>query len=199
MELIKQHIKTHLPDFAVYQQSVSFDELFIKLCSANKLENKALLQYIFGIIETNSRPPLNPNFLNPLHLHLDIENNLEIKSLILEFLWHYYFNKAYALDNKEDVNYQLENKIKKLTNLVNRPLELPYNVTKPQEKKLRKERCLIREYLKAYKTLDIKSTLTPKSLINVKVIQDKYLSELLEKVLFYCVFRNYQTSIRTWF
>jgi hypothetical protein len=181
MELIKQHIKTHLPDFAVYQQSVSFDELFIKLCSANKLENKALLQYIFGIIETNSRPPLNPNFLNPLHLHLDIENNLEIKSLILEFLWHYYFNKAYALDNKEDVNYQLENKIKKLTNLVNRPLELPYNVTKPQEKKLRKERCLIREYLKAYKTLDIKSTLTPKSLINVKVIQDKYLSELLEK------------------
>lgn len=181
MELIKQHIKTHLPDFAVYQQSVSFDELFIKLCSANKLEYKALLQYIFGIIETNSRPPLNPNFLNPLHLHLDIENNLEIKSLILEFLWHYYFNKAYALDNKEDVNYQLENKIKKLTNLVNRPLELPYNVTKPQEKKLRKERCLIREYLKAYKTLDIKSTLTPKSLINVKVIQDKYLSELLEK------------------
>lgn len=181
MELIKQHIKTHLPDFAVYQQSVSFDELFIKLCSANKLEYKALLQYIFGIIETNSRLPLNPNFLNPLHLHLDIENNLEIKSLILEFLWHYYFNKAYALDNKEDVNYQLEYKIKKLTNLVNRPLELPYNVTKPQEKKLRKERCLIREYLKAYKTLDIKSTLTPKSLINVKVIQDKYLSELLEK------------------
>lgn len=181
MELIKQHIKTHLPDFAVYQQSVSFDELFIKLCSANKLEYKALLQYIFGIIETNSRPPLNPNFLNPLHLHLDIENNLEIKSLILEFLWHYYFNKAYVLDNKEDVNYQLENKIKKLTNLVNRPLELPYNVTKPQEKKFRKERSLIREYLKAYKTLDIKSTITPKSLINVKVIQDKYLSELLEK------------------
>ncbi len=181
MELIKQHIKTHLPDFTVYQQSVSFDELFIKLCSANKLEYKALLKYIFGIIETNSRPPLNPNFLNPLHLHLDIENNLEIKSLMLEFLWHYFFNKAYALDKKEDVNYQLENNIKKLTNLVNRPLELPYNVTKPQEKKLRKERCLIREYLKAYKTLDIKSTLTPKSLINVKVIQDKYLSELLEK------------------
>lgn len=181
MELIKQHIKTHLPDFAVYQKSVSFDELFIKLCSANKIEYKALLQYIFGIIETNSRPPLNPNFLNPLHLHLDIENNLEIKSLILEFLWHYYFNKAYVLDNKEDVNYQLENKIKKLTYLVNRPLELPYNVTKPQEKKFRKERCLIREYLKAYKTLDIKSTLTPKSLINVKVIQDKFLSELLEK------------------
>lgn len=181
MELIKQHIKTHLPDFTVYQQSVSFDELFIKLCSANKLEYKALLKYIFGIIETNSRPPLNPNLLNPLHLHLDIENNLEIKSLMLEFLWHYFFNKAYALDKKEDVNYQLENNIKKLTNLVNRPLELPYNVTKPQEKKLRKERCLIREYLKAYKTLDIKSTLTPKSLINVKVIQDKYLSELLEK------------------
>jgi hypothetical protein len=181
MELIKQHIKTHLPDFTVYQQSVSFDELFLKLCSANKLEYKALLQYIFGIIETNSHPPLNTNFLNPLHIHLDIENKLEIKSLILEFLWHYYFNKAYALDNKEEVNYQLEIKIKKLTNLVNRPLELPYNVTKPQEKILRKERCLIREYLKAYKTLDIMSTLTPKSLINVKVKQDKYLSELLEK------------------
>lgn len=185
MELIKQHIETYLPDFADNHQSVFFDELFIKLCSLNKLKNKALLEYIFGIIETNSQLPINPNFLNSLHLHIELENNLDTKTLILEFLWHYHFNKAYALDKKEYVNDELENKIEKLTNIVNRPLELPYNVTKPQEKKIRKERLLIREYLKCYKTLNSNSSLVPKSLLNVKVNQEKILANLLEKNPFY--------------
>ncbi len=185
MELIKQHIETYLPNFADNHQSVFFDELFIKLCSSNKLKNKALLEYIFGIIETNSQLPINPNFLNSLHLHIELDNNLETKTLILEFLWHYYFNKAYALDKKENINDELEKKIEKLTNLVNRPIELPYNVTKPQEKKIRKERLLIREHLKCYKTLNWNSSLLPKSLLNVKVIQEIILARLLEKNPFY--------------
>lgn len=185
MELINQHIKTYLSDFEVHQQSVSFDELFIKLCSANKLQYKALLEYIFGIVETNSQLPLNPNFLNSLHLHIELENNLETKTLILEFLWHYYFNKAYALDKKEVVNEDLENKIEKLTNLVNRPLEFPYNVTKPQEKKIRKERLLIREHLKCYKTINENSSLIPKSLFNLKVTQETIIADLLEKNPFF--------------
>ena len=181
MDLIKRHIETQLPDFIVNHQSFLFEEIFDRLFSANKLENKTLLLYIFRIIELNSQSQISTNFFNAIHLHIELDNNLEIKSLILEFLWNYYFSKVYALDKKEEVNNELVNKIEKLTKLVNRPLELPYNVTKPQEKKLRKDRVLIREYLKAYKKLDIKSSLTPKSLINVKVIQDKYLSELLEK------------------
>ena len=163
MELIKQHIETQLPDFTVNHQSIIFEEIFDRLCSANKLENKTFLLYIFRIIELNSQSQINTTFFNPIHLHIEIGNNLEIKSLILEFLWNYYFNKAYALDKKEEVNNELVNRIEKLTRLVDRPLELPYNVTKPQEKKLRKERGLTREYLKAYKTLNIKSSLTPKS------------------------------------
>lgn len=190
MEMIKQHIETHLPDFVVNYKSDFFDKLFIKMCSANKLVNKALLQYIFGIIETNSQPPLNPNLLNSLHLHLELENNLETKTLILEFLWHYYFSKAYTLDKKEAVNDELKNKIEKLTKIVDRPLELPYNVTKPQEKKLRKERVLIREHLKCYKTLNTNSSLVPKSIINVKVIQETNLAELLEKNPFYLLIQE---------
>lgn len=185
MELIKQHIETYLPDFTVNNQSVFFDELFIKLRSSNALNNEAFLKYIFEIIDTNSQQSINPNFLNPLHLHIGLEINLETKVLILEFLWHYYFNKAYILDKKEYVNDELDKKIKKLTSLVSRPIELPYNVTKRQEKKIRKERLLVREHLQCYKNLNRNSSLVPKSLLNLRVIQERILADLLEKNPFY--------------
>ena len=185
MESIKQHIETQLQEFTVYYQDTFFDEIFERLCSANKLENKALLLYIFRIIELNSKSQLETNFFNSIHLQLQVDNTLQIKSLILDFLWNYYFNKAYDLDKKEEVNNELVNKMDELTKLVGRPLELPSNVTKLQEKKLRKERSLIREFLKGYKKISVNANLIPKSLINVKVVQDKYLSELLEKSPFY--------------
>ncbi len=185
MELINKHIETQLPNFTVNHQSIFFEEIFDRLCCSKKLENKTLLLYIFRIVELNSQSEINTNFFNSIHLHIEIDNNLEIKSLILEFLWNYYFNKSYALDTKKEVNNELVNKIEKLTKLVGRPLELPSNVTKPQEKKLRKERSLIREYLKRYKILNKNSDLVPNTLINLKVIQDKILSELLEKSPFY--------------
>jgi hypothetical protein len=187
MEVITQHINKYLSDFSSDYQSAVFEKIFDNLSSEEKFEQKALLKYFYRILEINwdfQYYSVNKK-MKCMHLHLEAITSLDVKATIMEFLLCYSFVKSYTLDNKDIINTDLIKKIEDLKSLVAKPVILPEKVSKQQHKKILAGRKLEKDYLNEYESVDINSSLIPKSLINFKVNLQKVLTDIIKSSPFY--------------
>lgn len=184
MNIIYNHINKHLSSFLGSCNEENFENLFVRLKSKNKSEHKNVLQYLYCIIENSGS---QENKLRALHIHFEKILDDNSKTLISEFLWHYYFDKHHSIEElQKKVNPALENRIKSLENKINNGTNYPYEnplATKKEKRRIRAKINELREsfkinnnQLRYYKALNRSASLTPETLINLKVNQEKSLN-----------------------
>lgn len=182
--IINSHINDHLNSFLKSCDEEKFENLFTRLKSNNKSELKIVLRYLYCIIENSGS---QENKLHTFHVHFEKIINENSKTLISEFLWHYYFDKHHSIEaQNKKVNLALEKRIKSLEKKINNGTNYPYEDPLASRQEKNKIRANIRElresfkinkkHLNYYKALDRSASLTPETLINLKVNQEASLN-----------------------
>jgi hypothetical protein len=187
VKLLIEHINQKLFDFINdFKNRNLFDKVFDILNSPLKKNHKNLLKYLFVILEESFEE--NNNELLCLNIHFEKNLTDDEKTLIAEFLWHYHF-QSYHFNNKtNESNISLENKIAVLKKSISQDMNLPYldpMATKDVQrrirakiKKIKEKSQLEKKYLDFYNSLNKTATLTPGTIFNLKVNQEKDLSAL---------------------
>jgi hypothetical protein len=189
MKILIEHINQHLTDFiSNYENTQLFDKVFYNLKSPLKETKKNLLKYLFIILE--HRLEKSNKELIPLNIHFEKELNDEIKTLVAEFLWQYYFELQHFTEIDSGINVSLENRIVYLLRSTSQSINLPYldpmatrdekNRIKAKSEELNEKRNIDKRSLKFYQSLKKSASLIPITLINFKVNQEKNLSALFE-------------------
>ena len=88
MKTFTKHINTYLSSFLETNNPALFEIVFEKIKSDNKEKYRKLTQYVFCIIENSTN---HENQLNTLNIHFEKNIDSEEKSVIAEFIWHYFF------------------------------------------------------------------------------------------------------------
>ncbi|MFA7447665.1 MAG: hypothetical protein WCY77_04450 [Weeksellaceae bacterium] len=176
MGTFNKHISKHLDSFLELNNQALFENVFEKLKSENKEEYRKLLQYLFCIIE-NSRN--QENELITINIHFEKIINDRDKTLIAEFLWHYYFEFQHLNEEGNKINEILKSKISDLNQEVKKDLYLPTN-NKKLTKQIFENRKRDRKHLDYYRSLNERASLTPETLINLKLNQLNFLSKFYE-------------------
>jgi len=149
-----------------------FNLIIERIESEEKKSYLKLFKYIYCIIEHSTG---NAEELDVLNLHFEKNVQLEVKTLIAEFIWHYYFCKAELDEISQQKNTLLQNTIDELTAEVDEPLIMPGKGAVAQ-RKIREIRKKARGNLKFYKRINPNSSLTPETLINLKTKQQDEIS-----------------------
>ena len=160
MGTFNKHINKHLDSFLELNNQALFENVFEKLKSENKEEYRKLLQYLFCIIENSIN---QENELSALNIHFEKIINDRDKTLIAEFLWHYYFELQHLSEEHNKINEILKNKISDLSQEVSRDLHLPTN-NKRLISQVFENRRRNRKHLNYYKSLNKTASITPGSL-----------------------------------
>lgn len=170
------HISTYLSSFLESNNQALFEIVFEKLKSDNKNNYRKLLQYLFCIIENSIN---QENELYTLNIHFEKITEEKDKTIVAEFLWHYYFEFQHLSEKQNIINEILKNKISDLNQEVKKDLHLPTN-NKKLTKQIFENRKRDRKHLDYYKSLNERASLTPETLINLKINQLNFLSKFYE-------------------
>lgn len=174
MKVLIEHIDQNLFDFINdFENKNIFDKVFDALNSPIKESLKNLLKYIFRILEQSFKEKSNE--LISLNIHFEKIINDDEKTLIAEFLWYYYFEIQHFKEEENTINEKLKSKISELKNEVSKDLVLPSN-NGHLINRLIENRKRDRKYLAFYNSLNETATLSPQTIINLKVKQEKDLS-----------------------
>lgn len=185
MNIILNHVEKHLKDLLESCDDDTFENVFSRLKSENKSELKNVLRYLFIVIEKSVS---QENKLKTLHIHFEKIFDDHSKTLISEFLWHYYFYKSHLNEylSVADDNPVLQKKIESLEKEINNGTSYPYEdplASKAEKKrikdkirKLRESFKISKKHLNYYKSLHRSASLVPETLINLKVNQLKNLN-----------------------
>jgi hypothetical protein len=175
MNILNDHKNRYLNTFLEKNDKEFFEKVFENIKSEDKETYKNLLKYVFGLI----REYLNDDYshLTPLNIHFETNFSNSVKTLLAEFLWHYFFEFEYKNEITEFINEILLNRIKQLKNEVSKPLYLPSN-NGHFINRVREERKIKKRHLKFYQSLKDTTSLSPNTLINLKVNQEKEITEL---------------------
>lgn len=175
MKTLIHHIDESLELFIANSENSLFQNVYDTIKSENKENNKKLLKYVFSILEKYKN---NNGSLECLNIHFEKKMNDNQKTLLLEFFWNYFFCKYYRSEIQSTENRKLQDKIHLLDQQIAQPIIAPPN-NMVAFLKLVDERNRKRKFSKYYKSLNRNTSLTPKTLINLKVgqqniIRDKY-------------------------
>jgi hypothetical protein len=174
---VSQHINKHIDAF-ISGDNTAFDTIFTFIENNNKGSYKTLLLYIHNILlKAQNNSGIN---LGALHLHLERNVEETVKNLIGEFLIVRSFHLEQTKDNSLIVNKNLQNEIARISNEVSQGLFLPTDISKAKENKIRQERKDLRGKLKFYQALSDKTTLRPKTLMNLQTKTHIVLAELFK-------------------
>lgn len=176
MKPLTIHINEYLSNFLELNNQVFFENVFEKLNSNNKNNYKKLLKYLFCIFE-NSRN--QETELCTLNIHFEKITEEKDKTIIAEFIWHYFFEFQHLSESQNKINEILKNKISDLNHEVKKDLHIPTN-NKKLKKQIFENRKRDKKHLLYYKSLNESASLTPETLINLKINQLNFLSELYE-------------------
>lgn len=187
MKILIEHINQNLFDFISNIENKNiFDKVFDALKSPLKESHKNLLNYVFKILEQSFDE--NNNELLTLNIHFEKILTDDEKTLIAEFLWHYHFQLPHFNSKTNQTNISLENKIAVLKKSTSQNMNLPYldPIANRDEKKRIKakteeiieQRQLDKKHLVFYNSLNKTAILSPLTIINLKVNQEKDLSAL---------------------
>jgi len=176
METFNKHINEDLSRFLDSKNQDLFEVVFKKLNLDNKEKYRKLLQYIYFILEDIRT---NKNELKSLNIHFERIIDEEEKTLILEFLWHYYFEFQHLSEKQDVINEILKNKISDLNREVKKDLHLPTN-NKKLTRQIFEKRKIDRKHLNYFKSLNKTASLSPETLINLKINQQNSLSKFYE-------------------
>tara|TARA_B100001146_G_scaffold225076_2_gene246267 strand:- start:1226 stop:3745 length:2520 start_codon:yes stop_codon:yes gene_type:complete len=187
METFKNHITENLDSFLEFKNQTFFDNIFEyifeKLNFQDKEKYRKLLQYLYCITEKSRN---QENELSVLNIHFQKVINDREKTLIVEFLWHYFFESQRLKETSNEKNLILEKRINTLKENTNKALLLPsigpmattYEKRQVNAKKneLLETRKVKKKHLSFYKSLNKNASLQPAALINLKVNQERDLS-----------------------
>lgn len=176
MDTFNEHINNYVCSFLETINQALFENFFEKLKSENKEKYRKLLHYLYCIIE-NFRN--NENELSTLNIHFEKVISDNDKTLIAEFLWHYFFEFQHLSEKQNIINEILKNKISDLNQEVKKDLHLPTN-NKKLTKQIFENRKRDRKHLDYYRSLNERASLTPETLINLKINQLNFLSKFYE-------------------
>jgi hypothetical protein len=185
MQILIEHINQNLFDFInVFEKNSLFDNVYDALQSPLKDSHKNLLKYMFKLIEQSIEKKNNELF--SLNIHFEKNLTDEEKTLVAEFLWHYHFQSSHFFTKTNQINKFLENKISILKNSTSQEVNLPYldpMATKDEKKRnkaktegIKEKRQIDKKHLVFYNSLKKTATLSPATIINLKVNQEKDLS-----------------------
>jgi hypothetical protein len=187
MKILIEHINQHLFNFiSDYENNNLFDKVFDALKSPLKESLKNLLKYVFKILEQSLEE--NNNELLSLNIHFEKILTDNEKTLIAEFLWHYHFQLSHFKSKTNQTNISLENKIAVLKKSTSQEMNFPYldpmasryekKRIKAKTEEIKEQRQLDKKHLVFYNSLNKTATLSPVTIINLKVNQEKDLSAL---------------------
>ncbi|MBE7640386.1 hypothetical protein GUB10_08580 [Salegentibacter sp. BLCTC] len=187
METFNKHINEDLSRFLDSKNPNLFEVVFKKLNSDIKENYRKLLQYIYCILEETRT---NQVELKPLNIHFERTIDEEEKTLIVEFLWNYFFWFRHENENLGKPNPILTGRIDNLENCISRDLRLltpDYMATRADKTRINKKNKETKEKrernkkaLTIYKSLNASSSLSPETLINLKVNQHNSLNKFYE-------------------
>lgn len=177
MEILIKHISEHLSNFNNSLKVSLFGKIFNGLDSPIKETYKNLLKYLFVLVEFKFEE--SDNELISLNIHFEKKITDEEKTLIAEFLWHYYFELQHLNETSTEINQSLQNQITALQTEVSRDLILPSN-NGHIINRIRENRKRDRKHLSFYKSLKKTATLLPETIINLKVNQERDLCSLFK-------------------
>lgn len=187
MKLLIEHINQNIIDFINDFENINlFNIVFDALNSPLKESHKNLLIYLFRILEKSYKE--NNNEIFCLNIHFEKNLTDDQKTLIAEFLWHYHFQLPHFNSKTNHANIYLENKISFLKESTAQNMNLPYldpmatsdekRRIKAKSKEIKEKRQLDKKHLIFYNSLNKTATLTPETIINLKVNQEKDLRAL---------------------
>lgn len=185
MRVIIEHINQNLFDFInVFENKILFDNVFDALNSPLKKSHKNLLIYLFRILEQSFEE--NNNELLCLNIHFEKNLTNDEKTLIAEFLWHYHFQSSHFNSKTNQTNISLKDKITVLKKNTSKEMNLPYldpmasreekKCIKTKTEEIKEKRRIDKKHLAFYNSLNETATLSPETIINLKVNQEKDLS-----------------------
>lgn len=173
MKTLIHHIDESLKLFIDNSDNSLFQNVYDTIKSENKEYNKKLLKYVFSILEKHEN---KSESLECLNIHFEKKMNDNQKTLLFEFFWNYFFCKHYQNDNYKTENVKLTEEINLLEKQISRPIIAPPNNSRVEFNKLVEKRRRKKVFLKYYRLLNPNTSLTPKTLINLKVSQENKLS-----------------------
>jgi hypothetical protein len=188
MSILKDHINQYFDTFLEKNDIVFFEKVFEKIKSKNKETYKGVLQYLFMLIGESINN--DNNLLIPLNIHFEANISSSAKTLLAEFLWQYFFENCQSCEKTDTINYLLKNRIDELQNSTSKDLIMPYlgpTMTNDEKRKVKEKskniiekRVLEKNHLLYYKYLKDNVSLSPKTLINLKVNKEKDVAELFK-------------------
>jgi len=189
MELINQYISEDVTTFTESENNIFFSEVFANLTHPDKLAYKGLLLYIHTVLAKTYSSVQNE--LNILHLHIEINFDINVKTLIAEFLWCHYFKNDCKQDNALDVeNIALKSKIVQIEIELKRDVVAPESNNRRELTRIINHKKALRNYLGHYKVINKCANLKPRTIINLKVNQENNLARCFIDNPFYLNVQN---------
>lgn len=180
--MISDYIEKYLSGF-IGEPNLLFDKIFEEINNQLKIKNKNLLKYIFKLLDELQK---NENdSLTATNIHFEYEIAYDIKILILEFIWNYFFWVNYENENSEIESKTLIDEIEALKRKIYYR-SLPEKLTSLQFKKLNIQNKIYKTHLEYFSKFKKNATLNPSTLVNFLTF---YKADLLEH------FINTPTSI----
>lgn len=178
MELIKQHIKLYQEDFINSLNIENFNEVYESISGRNKEEIASILKQLFRLIDLSINNSTSE--ISSIHIHFQNDLNKSTKTIIAEFVWNLFFQTHKQNDSSDFENLNLKSRINEIESLLKRDIIAPSNNDRREFNRLINHRKKLRKELAFYKSLPSTSSLIPKTLINLKINQEKDLSECFD-------------------
>lgn len=178
MELIKQHIKLYQVDFINSLNIENFNEVYESISGRNKEEIASILKQLLRLIDLSINNSTSE--INSIHIHFQNDLNKSTKTIIAEFIWNLFFQIHKQNDSSDFENLNLKSRINEIESLLKREIIAPSNNDKREFNRIVNQRKKLRKELAFYKSLPNTSSLIPKTLINLKINQEKDLCECFE-------------------
>ena len=178
MELIKQHIKLYQEDFINSLNIENFNEVYESISGRNKEEIASILKQLFRLIDLSINNSTSE--ISSIHIHFQNDLNKSTKTIIAEFVWNLFFQTHKQNDSSNFENLNLKSRINEIESLLKRDIIAPSNNDRREFNRLINHRKKLRKELAFYKSLPSTSSLIPKTLINLKINQEKDLSECFD-------------------
>ena len=178
MELIKQHIKLYQEDFINSLNIENFNEVYGSISGRNKEEIASILKQLLRLIDLSINNSTSE--INSIHIHFQNDLNKSTKTIIAEFVWNLFFQTHKQNDSSDFENLNLKSRINEIESLLKRDIIAPSNNDRREFNRLINHRKKLRKELVFYKSLPSTSSLIPKTLINLKINQEKDLSECFD-------------------
>lgn len=138
----------------------------------------SLLKQLFRLIDLSINNSTSE--ISSIHIHFQNDLNKSTKTIIAEFVWNLFFQIHKQSDSSDFENLNLKSRINEIESLLKREIIAPSNNDRRELNRIINHRKKLRKELAFYKSLPITSSLVPKTLINLKINQEKDLSECFD-------------------